>query len=194
MTPYEMMLSESQERMLMVLKPGKEPMAQAIFEKVGTGLRGDRRSYRYRPHGAEWNGDVVCDIPLGPLADDAPLYDRPAMSRGIQGMGQSSAAGRFPIESSDIGSGSAQDDGLPRSRQHGAGSGSSMTAQVGADTLQKSAAMPLWCASTAPDKALAISTDCTPRYCYADPYEGGKQAIAETYRNLSSRWGPVRLP
>ena len=48
------------------------------------------------------------------------------------------------------------------------------------------AAMPPSCASTAPTKALAITTDCTPRYCYADPYEGGKQAIAEAWRNLTA--------
>jgi phosphoribosylformylglycinamidine (FGAM) synthase-like enzyme len=81
MTPYEMMLSESQERMLMVLKPGKEAMAEAIFHKweldfavIGEVTEGGHMVL-------EWNGEVVCDIPLGPLAEDAPEYERPYLSR-----------------------------------------------------------------------------------------------------------------
>src|SRR3954470_20403558 len=77
MTPYEMMLSESQERMLMVLKPGREDFAEAIFRKweldfaiIGHVTDTGRMVLK-------WKGDVVADIPLGPLADDAPLYDRP---------------------------------------------------------------------------------------------------------------------
>ena len=59
--------------------------------------------------------------------------------------------------------------------------------QVGADTLQKSGGDAAVVRIHGTQKALAISTDCNPRYCYADPYEGGKQAVAETYRNLSAR-------
>src|SRR4028118_892471 len=81
MTPYEMMLSESQERMLMVLKPGREAEAEAIFRKweldfavIGTVTDTGRMEL-------VWQGQAVADIPLGPLADEAPLYDRPALSR-----------------------------------------------------------------------------------------------------------------
>ena len=77
MTPYEMMLSESQERMLMVLKPGREAFAEAIFRKweldfavIGTVTDTERMVLK-------WKGDTVADIPLAPLADEAPLYDRP---------------------------------------------------------------------------------------------------------------------
>ena len=77
MTAYEMMLSESQERMLMVLKPGREVFAAAIFHKweldfavIGTVTDTGRMVL-------EHHGEIVCDIPLAPLADDAPLYDRP---------------------------------------------------------------------------------------------------------------------
>ena len=81
MTPYEMMLSESQERMLMVLKPGKEPMAEAIFKKweLDFAVIGEVTDTGHMV--LEFNGEVVCDIPLAPLADEAPLYDRPALSR-----------------------------------------------------------------------------------------------------------------
>src|SRR5215210_4244912 len=81
MTPYEMMLSESQERMLMVLKPGREGEAEAIFRKweldfavIGEVTDTGRMEL-------VWNGETVADIPLGPLADEAPLYDRPYLSR-----------------------------------------------------------------------------------------------------------------
>jgi phosphoribosylformylglycinamidine synthase len=77
MTPYEMMLSESQERMLMVLKPGREGEAEAIFRKweldfavIGEVTETGRMQLQF-------DGETVCDIPLGPLADEAPLYDRP---------------------------------------------------------------------------------------------------------------------
>src|ERR1700710_2892156 len=77
MTPYEMMLSESQERMLIVLAPGKEPMAEAIFRKweLDFAVIGEVTDTGHMV--LEFDGQVVCDIPLGPLADDAPLYDRP---------------------------------------------------------------------------------------------------------------------
>jgi phosphoribosylformylglycinamidine (FGAM) synthase-like enzyme len=77
MTPYEFMLSESQERMLMTLKPGREAEAKAIFEKWGLdaaviGQTTDTGNLTLR-----WHGQIVCDIPLGPLADEAPKYERP---------------------------------------------------------------------------------------------------------------------
>src|SRR3569623_3755518 len=77
MTPYEMMLSESQERMLIVLKPGREAEAEAIFRKweldfavIGEVTDTERMEL-------VWNGETVADIPLGPLADEAPCYERP---------------------------------------------------------------------------------------------------------------------
>ena len=81
MTPYEMMLSESQERMLMVLKPGSEGFAEAIFRKweLDFAVIGEVTDTGHMV--LEFDGEVVCDIPLGPLADDAPLYDRPHLSQ-----------------------------------------------------------------------------------------------------------------
>src|SRR5689334_25301517 len=77
MTAYEMMLSESQERMLMVLKPGREPEAEAIFKKweLDFAVIGEVTDTGHMV--LEFDGGVVCDIPLGPLADDAPCYERP---------------------------------------------------------------------------------------------------------------------
>src|SRR3546814_6945322 len=81
-TAYEMMLSESQERMLMVLKPGKEPMAEAIFRKweLDFAVIGEVTDTRHLV--LEWKGVAICDISLGPLAADAPLYDRAHVRRG----------------------------------------------------------------------------------------------------------------
>ncbi len=182
MTPYEMMLSESQERMLMVLKPGREAFAEAIFRKweldfavIGTVTDTGRMVLK-------WQGETVCDIPLDPLADEAPLYDRPSLSReDYKAWAQVKPLGEVP-ESSDIGADllklMASPDIASRRWIY-----EQYDPKVGGDTVQTGGdAAVVRVHGT--DKALAITTDCTPRYCYADPYEGGKQAIAEAYRNL----------
>ena len=182
MTPYEMMLSESQERMLMVLKPGKEAMAEAIFRKweLDFAVIGEVTDTGHMV--LEFNGEVVCDIPLGPLAADAPLYDRPYLSKeeyavwaGVKPLGEVPA-------SDDIAADLLTMMGSPdlASRRWIA---EQYDSQVGADTLQTGGDAGV-VRVHGTGKALAITTDCTPRYVFADPYEGGKQAIAEAYRNL----------
>ncbi|MGV3769287.1 MAG: phosphoribosylformylglycinamidine synthase subunit PurL, partial [Sphingobium phenoxybenzoativorans] len=185
MTAYEMMLSESQERMLMVLKPGREAFAEAIFHKweldfaiIGEVTDTGRMVLVH-------HGETVCDIPLAPLADDAPLYDRPAASKdeykawaGIKPLGD------IP-ESTDIAA-----DLLKLMASPDIASRRWIWEQydhmVGADTVQRPGGDAAVVRVHGTQKGIAISTDCTPRYCYADPYEGGKQAIAECYRNLSA--------
>jgi phosphoribosylformylglycinamidine synthase len=188
MTPYEMMLSESQERMLMVLKPGKEPMAQAIFEKweLDFAVIGEVTDTGHMV--LEWNGEVVCDIPLGLLADDAPQYDRPAMSREQYKLwAKVPPLGDIP-ENRDVGADLLTMMGSPDFASR-AWIWQQYDSQVGADTAQKSGGDAAVVRVHGHKKALAITTDCTPRYCYADPYEGGKQAIAEAYRNISAVGG-----
>ena len=179
MTPYEMMLSESQERMLMVLQPGKEAMAEAIFRKweLDFAVIGEVTDTGHMV--LEFDGAVVCDIPLAPLADDAPLYDRPHVA----------TPGPAPLAnvpgSSDLGADLLTLVGCPdlASRRW---IWQQYDSQVGADTLQKPGGDAAVVRVHGTGKALAMSTDCTPRYCFADPYEGGKQAIAECYRNISA--------
>jgi len=176
MTPYEMMLSESQERMLMVLKPGREGEAEAIFKKweldfavIGTVTDTGRMEL-------VWNGETVCDIPLGPLADDAPLYERPFVRTPPP-----APLGDVP-ESTDIAADLLKLMASPAiaSRRW---IWEQYDSQVGADTVQTGGdAAVVRIHGTR--KALAMTTDCTPRYCFADPHEGGKQAVAEAYRNL----------
>jgi len=177
MTPYEMMLSESQERMLMVLKPGKEAMAEAIFRKweLDFAVIGEVTDTGHMV--LEFNGEVVCDIPLDPLADDAPLYDRPHVPTPKPApLANVPACTDIAIDLTTL---MACPDLASRKwiwEQY--------DSQVGADTLQKSGGDAAVVRVHGTRKALAISTDCTPRYCFADPYEGGKQAVAETYRNI----------
>ena len=182
MTPYEMMLSESQERMLMVIKPGKEKLAYEVFEKweldvalIGKTTDTGRLVLKHKKK-------KVCDIPIAPLADDAPNLNRPY---------------KIPkplpiINSTDIHETQDYNDALLRIM----GSPDICSKRwiweqydlhVMTDTLDSSqsggdAAI---IRIHNKNKAVAITTDCTPRYVQADPYEGGKQCVAETWRNLT---------
>ncbi len=183
MTPYEMMLSESQERMLMVLKPGREAEAEAIFHKweLDFAVIGEVTDTQHMV--LEWNGEIVCDIPLGPLAEDAPKYNRPSMSKEeYKAWAKVKPLGDIP-ESKDIGADLLKLMACPdiASRRW---IYEQYDSQVGGDTAQLSGGDAAVVRIHGTNRALAMSTDCTPRYCYADPYEGGKQAVAETYRNI----------
>ncbi|MEA3080406.1 MAG: phosphoribosylformylglycinamidine synthase subunit PurL [Sphingomonadales bacterium] len=177
MTPYEMMLSESQERMLMVLKPGREGEAEAIFRKweLDFAVIGEVTDTGHMV--LEFNGEVVCDIPLDPLADEAPLYERPyAVPKAPELLTD------IP-ESTDIAADLLKLMGSPNlaSRRW---IYQQYDQSVGGDTVQRPGGDAAVVRVHGSKKALAITTDCTPRYCYADPHEGGKQAVAEAYRNL----------
>jgi phosphoribosylformylglycinamidine synthase len=185
MTPYEMMLSESQERMLMVLKPGKEPMAEAIFRKweLDFAVIGEVTDTGHMV--LEFDGEVVCDIPLGPLADEAPEYERPYISREeYAAWAKVPELGEVP-ENTDIAGDLVKLMGTAdlASRKW---IWEQYDSQVGADTLQKPGGDAAVVRVHGTKKALAMSTDCAPRYVYADPYEGGMQAVAETWRNISA--------
>src|SRR4051794_4431719 len=177
MTPYEMMLSESQERMLMVLKPGREGEAEAIFRKweLDFAVIGEVTDTGHMV--LEFNGETVADLPLDPLADEAPLYERPyAIPKAPEPLTD------IP-ESSDIAADLLKLMGSPAlaSRRW---VWEQYDQSVGGDTVQRPGGDAAVVRVHGSKKALAITTDCTPRYCYADPYEGGKQAVAEAYRNL----------
>jgi phosphoribosylformylglycinamidine synthase len=177
MTPYEMMLSESQERMLMVLKPGREAEAEAIFKKWELDFAVIGEVTDTGRMVLEFKGETVCDIPLDPLADEAPCYERPyAVPR--------SAAPLADVpQSNDIAGDLLKLMGSPNlaSRRW---VWEQYDQSVGADTVQRPGGDAAVVRVHGSKKALAITTDVTPRYCYADPYEGGKQAVAEAYRNL----------
>ncbi len=179
MTPYEMMLSESQERMLMVLKPGREAEAEAIFRKWELDFAVIGRVTDTGHLVLSWNGETAADIPLGPLADDAPCYDRPWVP----------TPKRAPLdavpETADVAADLLKLMGSPdlASRRW---VWEQYDHMVGANTVQRPGGDAAIVRVGDGPKALAISTDVTPRYCLADPVEGGRQAITECYRNLSA--------
>ena len=177
MTAYEMMLSESQERMLMVLKPGREDFAESIFKKweLDFAIIGEvtDTGHMVLVH----HGETVADIPLAPLADDAPLYDRPYVK----------APPPAPLTDEPHGTDIAGDLLILMASPDLASRRwiwEQYDQKVGGDTVQPPGGDAAVVRVHGTNKALAITTDCTPRYCFADPYEGGKQAIAEAYRNL----------
>ena len=176
MTAYEMMLSESQERMLMVLKPEKEAEARAIFEKwdldfaiVGETIAEDRFLIL---HG----NDVKADLPLSKLSSSAPEYDRPWVETPA-----ATAAPALPTIT-PIAALKAL-IGAP-SYAHKAWVWEQYDTQVGADTIRRPGIGAGVVRVHGTGKALAFTSDVTPRYVKANPFEGGKQAVAEAWRNL----------
>ena len=182
MSAYEMMLSESQERMLMVLKPEKEEEAKAIFVKWGldfaiVGKTTDDLRFRILHQGAE-----VANLPIKELGDEAPEYDRPWREPG-----------RFsPLAASDVAA--PEDYAAALVSLLGSPNNSSrrwVWEQYDTLILGNTMQIPGGDAGVVridghPTKALAFSSDVTPRYVEADPFEGGKQAVAECWRNLTA--------
>ena len=178
MTAYEMMLSESQERMLMVLRPEKEAEARAVFDKwdldfaiVGETIPEDRFLIVHK-------GEVRADLPLRALSGNAPEYDRPHEPTppaepladvpqidpidGLRALigSPNYAAKQWVYEQYDT--------------------------MVMADTMRAPGLGAGLVRVHGTSKALAFTSDVTPRYVKANPVEGGKQAVAEAYRNLTA--------
>jgi phosphoribosylformylglycinamidine synthase II len=180
MTAYEMMLSESQERMLIVLRPDREDIARAIFDKwdldfavVGHITDTGRIVVRHK-------GVIEADIPLDPLAEQAPLYNRPTAGTPKQApigevadpIGISAALMKL-IGCPDLCSRTWITD--------------QYDSTVGGQTVKRpGAADAAVVRLEASRRALALTTDCTPRYVQADPEMGGAQAVAETWRNITA--------
>jgi phosphoribosylformylglycinamidine synthase len=175
-----MMLSESQERMLMVLKPGREAEAEAIFRKWELDFAVIGRITETGRLVLTWQGETAADIPLGPLGDDAPAYERPWVPTP-----KPAPLGPVAEANIDIAADLLKLIGTPdlASRRW---VWEQYDHMVGADTVQGPGGDAAVVRVHGTDKGLAITTDCTPRYCFADPVEGGKQAIAEAWRNLTA--------
>ncbi|MDE3081264.1 MAG: phosphoribosylformylglycinamidine synthase subunit PurL, partial [Paracoccaceae bacterium] len=176
MTAYEMMLSESQERMLMVLKPEKEAEARAIFAKwdldfaiVGETIPEDRFLII---HGNE----TKADLPLSKLASSAPEYDRPWIETPA-------VAELAPVPQIDPVDALKALISAP-SYAHKAWVWEQYDSQVMADTVRAPGLGAGVVRVHGTGKALAFTSDVTPRYVKANPFEGGKQAVAEAWRNL----------
>jgi phosphoribosylformylglycinamidine synthase len=184
MTPYDFMLSESQERMLMVLKPGREDEAKRIFDRWGLDAAVIGRTTDSGKLVLRWRGARVCDLPLGPLADEAPNYERPFVAPARTARFQP-AGGRQDAAAVSVADALRKLMACP-----------DMAAKrwiweqydrtVMADTIADSGGDAGVVRIHGSSRALAMTCDVTPRYVEADPYEGAKQAVAEAYRNLSA--------
>jgi phosphoribosylformylglycinamidine synthase len=181
MTPYEILLSESQERMLIIAKRGRENVVRAIFEKwdvpcAEIGRVTDDGMMRVRN-----NGSLAAEIPAKPLADEAPLYSREA-KRPVAGIGDAGAAindrGYNAVESlrellrdPTI----ASKNWVYRQYDHMVRTGTVVRPGSDAAVFRVRAA----------NKILAATTDCNSLYCALDPRGGGRIAVAEAARNLT---------
>ncbi|MBI1385654.1 MAG: phosphoribosylformylglycinamidine synthase subunit PurL [Rhizobiales bacterium] len=179
MTAYEMMLSESQERMLMVLKPGAEPVAEAIFRKWGLDFAVIGETTGTGRLVVEHKGFIEADIPVAALADSAPVYERPWEPTPPA---PHVAACDVPCAPELLGTLAAMLAGPHLSSRRWVWE--QYDHMVMADTVQRPGGDAAVVRVHGKRKALAMTCDVTPRYCEADPRQGGRQAIAETWRNL----------
>lgn len=164
----------------MVVKPGREDVAFGIMKKwnlacATIGTLTDTGRMVLKHHGA-----IVCDIPVAPLSDAAPLYDRPYVLTEKRAV-----IAPQDVAAADIGRALATLMACPdiaskrwiwEQYDH----------MVMNDTIGRPGGDAAVVRVHGTQKALAITTDCTPRYVYADPAEGGKQAVAESWRNLTA--------
>jgi phosphoribosylformylglycinamidine synthase len=181
MSAYEMMLSESQERMLMVLKPEKEKKAAAIFRKWGLDFAVVGETIAAKRFVVTHGGAVMADLPIKELGDEAPVYDRPFAE-----------SARLPV----IDAASVKPPmGIADALEKLIGSPDLCSKRwvfeqydhvILGNTVQRPGGDAAVVRVNDGPKALALTADVTPRYCEADPFEGGKQAVAEAWRNLTA--------
>jgi phosphoribosylformylglycinamidine synthase subunit PurL len=181
MSGYEMMLSESQERMLMVLKPEKEREAEAVFRKWGLDFAVVGETTPGKRFLVTHGGAVMADLPIKELGDEAPVYERPFTESARQPV----------IDAASI----KPPTGLADALERLIGSPDLCSKRwvfeqydhvILGNTVQRPGGDAAVIRVNEGPKALALTSDVTPRYCEADPYEGGKQAVAEAWRNLTA--------
>jgi phosphoribosylformylglycinamidine synthase II len=181
MSAYEMMLSESQERMLMVLRPEKEQEAEAIFRKWGLDFAIVGHTTPAKRFIVRHGGAVMADLPIKELGDEAPVYDRPFAATPKAKI----------VQAADVVPPMSVADAL----QKLIGSPDLCSRRwvweqydhvIIGNTVQRPGGDAAVVRINEGPKALALTSDVTPRYCEADPSEGGKQAVAEAWRNLTA--------
>jgi phosphoribosylformylglycinamidine synthase II len=181
MTAYEMMLSESQERMLMVLRPEMETQAQAIFRKWALDFAVVGHTTDTLRFVVRHQGETMADLPIKELGDMAPEYDRPHTERRA----------RRPLDPATV---PAPAD-LAQTLLDLVGSPDLCSRRwvweqydhlIQGNTVRRPGGDAAVVRVDGTKKGLAMSVDVTPRYCFADPFEGGKQAVAECWRNITA--------
>jgi len=181
MSAYEMMLSESQERMLMVLRPGKEEEAKAIFRKWGLDFAVIGHTTDTRRFVVKHGGEVMADMPIKELGDEAPLYDRPwakpKVPAPVDAMTVAAPCPNLEALRRLVGSPDLCSKRWVWEQYDHLILGNTVEPPGGDAAIVRVEDGP---------KALALTCDVTPRYVAADAYEGGKQAVAEAWRNLTA--------
>jgi phosphoribosylformylglycinamidine synthase len=182
MNPYELMLSESQERMLIVLKPGREDEARKIFEKWELDFAVIGHLTDTERMVLSWHGDIVANIPIPPLVTEAPVYERPWTLTDLPAT----------LDASKVPAPKDWNDSLIKlmscpdlaskawiwhQYDHLILGNTAIRPQDGDAALVRIAGG---------HKGLAMTSDCTPRYVQAHPETGGKQAVAEAWRNITA--------
>ncbi|WP_441488334.1 phosphoribosylformylglycinamidine synthase subunit PurL [Bosea sp. 2RAB26] len=181
MSAYEMMLSESQERMLMVIKPGHEEPAEAIFRKWGLDFAVVGKTTDTLRFVVKHQGETMADLPIKELGDEAPEYDRPWIETPKLAIIEAAAV-KPPMSNADallklVGSPDLCSKRWVYEQYDTLILGNSVVTPGGDAGIVRIEEGP---------KGLAMTADVTPRYCEADPFEGGKQAVAEAWRNLTA--------
>ena len=179
MSAYEMMLSESQERMLMVLRPEMEKQAEAIFVKWGLDFAIIGKTTNTLRFIIKHQGEVKADLPIKEMGDNAPEYDRPWVEpKKLPTIDASTIPAPQDLKSAILKIIGSPDMCSRRWvwEQYDTLIGSNSAQLPGGDA---------GVVRIQGQKAIAVSSDVTPRYVYADPFEGGKQAVAESWRNLT---------
>jgi len=180
MSPYEIMLSESQERMLMILRLGSEADARTIFTKWELDFAVIGRVTETGRLVLRMNGTIAADIPVEPLVKGAPLYERPWRRRDpAPEIDPASLPDRDPVACLQrlLASPSLASKRWLWEQYDYLVMGNTVKRPGGDAAVVRVAAN---------GKALALATDCTPRYCRGDPTRGGAQAVAESWRNLTA--------
>jgi phosphoribosylformylglycinamidine synthase subunit PurL len=175
------MLSESQERMLIILKPGREDEARRIFEKWELDFAVIGRVTETGCLVLKMHGETVAELPVEPLVSQAPLYDRPwvptpkqplVAAHDVAAPADIMGALTTLLACPDL----ASKRWIWEQYDH----------LVMGDTVQRPGGDAAVVRVRDSRKALALTTDCTPRYCFTDPVAGGAQAVAESWRNLTA--------
>lgn len=187
MEPYEIMLSESQERMLLVVEKGREPEVTAVFEKwdlhaVEIGVVTDSRRVRVHEHGV-----LVADVPAAGLTDEAPVYRRPMTKPSWQREEQT-------LTDADLGAVPSAEDAFEQLMASPVIASKrwaywQFDHTVGTNTIAQPGATAGVVRVKGTNRALAVSVDGNGRFCYLDPYRGAMLAVAESARNVACAGG-----
>ena len=181
MTPYEMMLSESQERMLIILEDGKEKDAKKIFEKWDLDFVVIGKTTNTNNLTLKFEGEIVAEIPIDALATKAPIYDRKWLKTKLP---------EKKVQIKDLKKIKLEDAFLKILAAPNQSNKSWITNQfdqmVMTDTIQRSGSDASIIRIHKKEKAIAVTVDSSANYCKAHPYTGGKQVVCENWRNLIS--------